>query len=303
MSDGWFSVGHTTDTDAGTGCTVLIFDRQVPASVDVRGGAPGTRETTLLGAGQRGVVDAVVLSGGSAFGLSTIDGVMSYLVEHGRGLPTPAGPVPLVPGAIIFDLAFGDPVQPDATWGRAAAESARPRDFRSGQIGAGCGATVAKLGGEPHRSGIGWGFAESSLGTVTAVVVLNAVGDVVRPSDGTIIVGAADPDGQGRNGADLLREGVGHTRTGENTTIGCLMVDAPLDRHALERAAIAAHDGLARAVSPAHTPFDGDTFFVVARESGNPDIRDTASVCVSVTQAVERAILAIFDGHDATNRS
>lgn len=295
MSDDWYQTGHVTDEAAMTGCTVILFDDQSPAAVDVRGGAPGTRETTLLGAGQRGAVDAVVLSGGSAFGLGTVDGVMRVLAERGRGLPTPAGPVPLVPGAIIYDLAVGELVYPDASWGRRAVEAAEPRNFEVGALGAGTGATVAKLGGDPSPSGIGWGFSEFTLGTVTAAVVLNAVGDVVRPATGERLRAAIDPEGRGRAGEQLLQQGAGRARTGENTTIGCVMVDAPLDRFALTRAAIAAHNGLARAVVPAHTPFDGDTFFVVARASGNPDVQAVASLCVATTEAVERAIIGLFD--------
>ncbi|CAN5483576.1 P1 family peptidase [soil metagenome] len=296
MSSNWYRIGHVTDTTARTGCTALLFDQHVQAAVDVRGGAPGTRETTLLGVGQRGVVDAIILSGGSAFGLSTVDGVMAFLAERGRGLMTPAGPVPLVPGAIIYDLGIGDPVHPDASWGRAAAESATYGDYRTGQIGAGTGATVAKLGHGSHPSGVGWGFSQSSLGSVAAIVVLNAVGDVVRPDDGAILCGAVDPEGTGRNGADLLRERVGRSRPAENTTIGCLFVDWALDRYALERSAIAAHDGLARTIWPAHTPFDGDTFFVVSNAPGSPAIQDIASLCVAAAKSVEAAVVGLFDG-------
>jgi len=294
MSDAWYRIGHVTDSAAHTGCSVLIFDEQVPAAVDVRGGAPGTRETTLLGAGQRGFVDAIVLSGGSAFGLGAIDGVMAYLVEQGRGFPTPASPVPLVPGAIIYDLAVGDAIHPTADWGRRAAEAADYADFRTGRIGAGTGATVAKLGGAPTAAGLGWGFSDCSLGRVSAAIVVNAVGDVVRPATGEFLRAAVDPEGRGRNGLDLLREGVGRARAGENTTIGCIMIDGALDRYALARAAIAAHDGLARAIVPAHTPFDGDTFFVVARAHGTPDIQAVASLCAATTVAVENAITGLF---------
>ncbi len=267
----------------------------MPAAVDVRGGAPGTRETTLLGAAQRGQVDALVLSGGSAFGLGAVDGVMAFLAEKGRGFQTPAGPVPLVPAAIIYDLAVGTPKHPDAEWGRRAAEVATTSNFQKGALGAGTGATVAKLGGAPAPSGIGWGFSESTIGSCAAVVVLNAVGDVVRPIDGVVVRGAADPDGRGRSGAEMLREGAGRARSGENTTIGCVMIDAALDRYALARTAIAAHNGLAAVVRPAHTPFDGDTFFVVARAVGNPDVQDVASVCVATSAAVEEAILSLFE--------
>ena len=128
MSSYWYQVGHVTDQQALTGCTAIIFDQPAPAVVDVRGGAPGTRETTLLGPGQHGKVDAISLSGGSAFGLSTADGIMRYLGELGRGFPTAVRPVPLVPAAIIFDLAVGDPIHPDADWAyRAARAAAGPR--------------------------------------------------------------------------------------------------------------------------------------------------------------------------------
>ncbi len=295
MSNNWFRVGHVADEVAQTGCTVILFDDQCPAAVDVRGGAPGTRETTLLGAGQRGAVDAVVLSGGSAFGLGVSDGVMRFLAEQGRGVPTPAGTVPLVPAAIIYDLAVGEARAPDADWGRRAAESATANDFRTGRLGAGVGATVAKLGDGSTPAGIGWGFSSATLGTVSAAVVLNAVGDVVDPGTGARLAFAADPTGANQTGEHLLRTGVGRGRASENTTIGCIMIDAALDRYALTRAAIAAHDGLARTVVPAHTPFDGDTFFVVARSLGSPDILDVASLCVAVTVAVEGAIVGLFD--------
>lgn len=295
MSNNWFRIGHTTDSEARTGCTVIVFAQQVPAVVDVRGGAPGTRETTLLGPGQRGVVDAVVLSGGSAFGLRSADGVMDYLREDGRGHPTPAGPVPLVPAAIIYDLATGRPDVPDAGWGYTAAQQALAENYECGPIGAGAGATVAKLGGQPSAAGLGWGFSPSRSGEVSALVVINAVGDIVRPSDGTVLRGAIDPEGLGRSGADLLVAGVERVGPGENTTIGCVMVDGVLDRYGLTRVAIAAHDGLARTIVPAHTPYDGDTFFVVARSEGNTEIADVASVCAATTRAVESAIVTLFE--------
>lgn len=295
MSSYWYRVGHVTDQQALTGCTAIIFDQPAPAVVDVRGGAPGTRETTLLGPGQHGKVDAISLSGGSAFGLSTADGIMRYLGELGRGFPTAVRPVPLVPAAIIFDLAVGDPIHPDADWAYRAAREATYDNFEIGAIGAGTGATVAKLGGKPSPSGLGWGFADSLAGRVAALIVVNAVGDVVRSRDGAILRGAADPEGRGRTGAELMRDGVRRVRPGENTTIGCVLVDGALDRYALQRAVIAAHDGLARCVHPAHTPFDGDTLFVVARDTGAPDPTTVASLCVAVTDAVESAVISLFE--------
>ena len=295
MSDAWFRTGHVTDSRSKTGCTVILFEDHVPAVVDVRGGAPGTRETTLLGAGQRGLLDAIVMSGGSAFGLRTADGVMDYLRENGRGLPTPAGPVPLVSAAIIYDLANGETTHPAADWGYSAAQNSVAGNYEIGQIGAGTGATVAKIGGNPADAGLGWGFSSSTVGDVSAAVVLNALGDVVRSSDGSALRAASDPDGRGRSGLELMIEGIGRGRPGENTTIGCVMVDGELDRYGLTRIAIAAHDGLARAIVPAHTPFDGDTFFAVSRASGNPSIADISSVCAATTKAVEEAIVGLFE--------
>lgn len=295
MSNEWFRIGHVTDEVARTGCTAVIFERPCPAIVEVRGGAPGTRETTLLDPGQRGLVDALSLSGGSAFGLCTADGIMRYLEEQGRGFPTPARSVPLVPAAIIYDLGVGQAVHPNADWGYRAAREATAENFQQGAIGAGTGATVAKLGGNPSPSGLGWGFADSLSGRVAALIVVNAVGDVVRSRDGTILRGATDPEGKGRDGAGLLRDGVRRVRPGENTTIGCVMVDGALDRYALQRAVIAAHDGLARCIHPAHTIYDGDTLFVVARETGEPDPRHVASLCVAVAEAVEAAVTSLFE--------
>ena len=294
MSDSWFRVGHATDRPARTGCTAIIFDNHVPAVVDVRGGAPGTRETTLLGAGQRGVLDAIVMSGGSAFGLRTADGVMDYLRDQGRGLPTPAGPVPLVSAAIIYDLAVGERIHPDSTWGYSAAQNAAAGNHETGPVGAGTGATVAKIGGDTANAGIGWGFSMSAIGNVSAAVVLNAVGDVVNPTDGTILRGAADAEGKGRTGLEMMIQGASRARSGENTTIGCIMVDGELDRYGLTRVAIAAHDGLARSIVPAHTPFDGDTFFAVARTSGKLSLAEISSVCAATTKAVENAITGLF---------
>ena len=294
MSDHWYVIGHDTDSENKTGCTVILFREQVPAAVDVRGGAPGTRETTLLASGRRGLVDAIVLSGGSAFGLATADGVMDFLASQGRGHPTPAGPVPLVPAAIIYDLAVGNPVAPDAAAGYRAAQTAQNSCVDIGAIGAGTGATVAKLAGNPSPSGIGYGRANSAAGMVEAVVVLNAVGDIVDPATGSTVRGATDGHDLRTSGIDLIRTGVGRGRAGENTTIGCLLVDATTDHSALQRIAIAAHNGLARTVVPAHTPFDGDTFFVAGRALGTVEIEKTAALSAAATIAVERAILSIF---------
>jgi L-aminopeptidase/D-esterase-like protein len=165
-------------------------------------------------------------------------------------------------------------------------------------VGAGTGATVAKLGGSPTPGGLGAASVTSAAGDVHAVMVVNAVGDVVDPSTGTYLRKALDPQGRGRSGLELLVDGVQRARSAENTTVGCVMIDALIDSYALHRAAVAAHDGLARAIVPVHTAFDGDTIFVVASGRGEPELGQVASLCAATTLAVERAIISIFTGQD-----
>lgn len=290
----WFTIGHVTHSEARTGCTAILFDHQVPAVCDVRGGAPGTRETTLLDGGRRSQIDALVLSGGSAFGLSTADGVMRYLAERGRGHPTTAGPVPLVPAAIIFDLAQGEPRAPDAEDGYAAAAAATRGPWPAGAVGAGTGATAAKISGQPVAAGIGIAVERFGAHEVTAVVVLNAVGDIVDPATGAVVAGLPDADGrpQGRRLA-IERATVG-LDAGRNTTLGVVLISQPADTLALTRCCISAHDAFARCVTPAHTPFDGDLFFAASPESAPVEPATLLGLCCAVEIAVERAILEIF---------
>ncbi len=294
----WFRIGHTTHLDDRTGCTVIIFDRLVPTWVDVRGGAPGTRETSLLDSGMLvGQVDAIVLTGGSAFGLASADGVMRFLAEHGRGISTRAGTVPIVPAAVLYDLAVGTSRFPDADDGYAAAASARVAPDQSGRVGAGAGATVAKLGGEPGGDG-GLGVASVRAGSteVTAILALNAVGDIVDPRTGDSIVRTRDPNGTGRDGRTLLLDAAASATPGENTTIGAVLVSGGVDRRALARACIAAHDALARCVVPAHTIFDGDTFFAAGERAGEINARQTMAICAAAELAVEHAVVGLFAG-------
>ena len=295
MSNSWFSIGHQTLDVERTGCTVILFDDHVPAVVDVRGGAPGTRETTLLDPTRRGVADAILLSGGSAFGLRAADGVMQYLVEQDRGHVTTAGRVPLVPAAIIFDLAVGTNHPPTVQDGYAAAAGAVRGALESGRIGAGTGATVAKLGGVPEPGGIA--SATVTLGdvSVSAVIVLNAVGDIVNPATGEYLRQSVDAEGNRTPGR--LRGLTRHTsvREGEHTSIGCVLISAPMDYYGLSRCAISAHDALARCVVPAHTIFDGDTIFVAAPETGSVEPGDLFAMCCAVEMAVETAICDLFD--------
>jgi L-aminopeptidase/D-esterase-like protein len=295
--DTWFRIGHVTHVAERTGCTVIVFEEQVPAVVDVRGGAPGTRETDLLDAGRLvGRVDAILLSGGSAFGLAAADGVMRYLAERGRGLPTSAGPVPIVPAAVIFDLPNGAPRSPSADDGFAAAVAASPLPAQTGRVGAGTGATVAKLGalGTSTPSGIGIAASAFEAGTVTAVVVVNSLGDVRDPQSGTQLARSVDPAGMNRSARELALANAGHARIGENTAIGVVLVSTPIDRSALVRCGIAAHDALARCVEPAHTLFDGDTFFVASPSEGESSPRQLLAIQCAVEIAVERAIVSLF---------
>ncbi len=297
----WLRIGHTTLVEARTGCTVLLFDHLSPARVDVRGGAPGTRETDLLQAGRLvGGVDAIVLTGGSAFGLASIDGVVRWLAEQGRGFPTAARPVPIVAGAVIFDLANGLPDHPTANDGYAAAAGATPIEdgVQHRFHGAGVGATVAKLGGVPAAGGIGVVTRQAGEFTVTAVVVLNAIGDVMDPRTGRMLAQASLPDGStpGAEGLVLGTAGEAVARAGEATTIGAVLFHQPVNEAVLQRATIAAHAGLARCVFPSHTLFDGDTMFSCAPALGELAQGQALQATTLAQVAMEDAICSIFTG-------
>lgn len=287
----WFRIGHTTHAAERTGCTAIVFDQLAPTVVDQRGGAPGTRETDLLGAGKLlGRADALLLTGGSAFGLAAADGVMRWLAEQGRGFPTAAGPVPIVPAAVIFDLAIGAAVAPDADDGYAAAAAAAPPPWSSGPLGAGAGATVAKLGGAATAGGLGTADVTGRVGTVWAVVALNAVGDVRDPEHGAWLARSAS-DATGR---ELAAGHVAAADAGANTTIGAVLLSAPADRDTLTRCCVSAHDALARCVVPAHTLFDGDTLFAAAPATAETAPADTLAWQALCEIAVERAIVGLF---------
>lgn len=271
-------VGHHTDLDAMTGVTVLTFDEPNVAVVDVRGGAPGSRELGLFGDAIKPItVNALVFAGGSAFGLAAADGVMSEIEREGRGQPTPTGPVPIVPAAIIYDLIIGrSDVRPTADDGRRAylARSADP--VETGSVGAGTGATVGKIGGfdQMVRSGVGSAAAEVGDATVGALVVLNAVGDVFELS-GRRLTGSADGPGP-----------VDMDASGSNTTLIALATDAAVDdRNELRRLAVRAHDALAATVRPAHTRYDGDTAFVVSSGTQEADVDQLGEAAFSVVAA------------------
>lgn len=301
-------VGHWTDLANLTGCTVVLTEGGAAGGVDVRGGAPGTRETDLLGQGRTvDRVHAVLLTGGSAFGLAAADGVMHWLRERGTGYPMREGPVPIVPGAVIYDLALGQVRAPDAAAGRAACAAATgsgDAPIAQGTVGGGTGATVGKLRGMAGASKGGLGSASArlrlgELGTVTigALVVVNAFGDVCDPASGAIVAGARAADGGWLDTAATMRAGIPQVTatatdpSGTNTTIAVVATDAPLDRSAAHRLAQNAHDAFARAVRPCHTPFDGDTIFALSTRPG-PIAPFALAALAAVAEAVlERAIL------------
>jgi L-aminopeptidase/D-esterase-like protein len=270
-------VGHITLTERPTGCTVILAKDGTVGSGDVRGGAPGTRETDLLNpVNDVKIVNAIVLAGGSAYGLDAATGTVKWLDEHHIGYPVgAAGVVPIVPSAILIDLWFGgDPkIRPGADCGYRAAEAASSAPVQEGNVGAGAGATIGKMGGVtatgnagPMKAGIGSAAIKLPNGlVVAAIVAVNAVGDVIDPATGQLIAGVRGADGKLADARKLLRAGGGRPgRVGENTTIGVVATNAPLSKVEAQKIAQMAHDGYARAISPVHTPADGDTIFSLA---------------------------------------
>jgi L-aminopeptidase/D-esterase-like protein len=276
-----FAIGHWTDAEGETGCTVLIAPEGARGGVDVRGGGTGTREIDAVGP-MTGTVEvtAVMLSGGSAYGLGAADGAMRWLERHGHGYRTPGGLVPIVPAAVIYDLATGDPsARPDAAAGEAACEAAVPGVPERGLVGAGAGAAVGKVLGRERvtRTGIGYAAARTGFGhTVAAIAVANSFGDVLA-EDGSILAGARGEDGSFVPTALTLAamEGMPEwTRFEEgNTTLACVMTDASLTKPACTRVARMASAGIARAVDPVFSDFDGDVVFCLAGGDppGDPD--------------------------------
>lgn len=265
-------VGHFTDTRRPTGCTVLIFEKGATAGVDVRGSAPGTRETDLLNpTNSVQQVQAILLSGGSAFGLDAASGVVRYLEEHRLGFHLGSVTVPIVPAAILYDLGVGDPkIRPTAESGYKACQAASTGKVAEGNVGAGAGATVGKMFGQKSAMKSGLGTASIRVGNtgivVAAIVAVNAVGDVVDPRSGQIVAGARKPDGAGfRDSMAQIRNGYQvEMVSGANTTIGVVATNVALDKTQMTKIAQMAHDGLARTINPSHTLSDGDTIFAVA---------------------------------------
>lgn len=294
-------VGHYTLSERPTGCTVIVVDGPgATGGVAQRGGAPGTRETDLLDpANLVDAVNAVVLSGGSAFGLDAAQGVVRYLEERGVGYKTSAGVVPIVPAAILFDLGFGgDPkIRPTADCGYRAAAAATDAAVTEGNVGAGAGATVGKMGGRPMpmKAGIGSAAVRLPNGLVVgAIVAVNAVGDIIDPETGRVVAGTRNPDGTLADVRQLMRSGalVERPRAAENTTIAVVATNARLSKADVNRVALMADDGLARAIVPSHTMGDGDTVFALAtgRWTGDANLSLVGALAADVlAEAIVRA--------------
>jgi L-aminopeptidase/D-esterase-like protein len=296
------SIGHATMAGRPTGCSVVLFADGAVAGVDVRGAAPGTRETDLLSpvnTVQR--VHALVLSGGSAFGLDVATGVMSYLEERGVGFEVGDLHVPIVPQAILFDLFVGDDpsIRPDADCGYRAAASAQGDSILEGNVGAGAGATVGKLLGMANAMKAGIGVASHTFSdglVISAIVAANALGDVVDPTNGHLIAGARNGDGTMADArtfflaAREVEEG-----EGQNTTLGIIVTNASLSKAQATKMAQMGHDGFARTIYPAHTPFDGDVIFAAGTGewTGDVDMMRLGAVSADlIARAVLRAVMA-----------
>lgn len=295
-------VGHFTDPRRPTGCSVVIAREGAVAGVDVRGAAPGTRETDLLAPGNLvEQVHAIMLAGGSAWGLEAATGAVRWLEEHGVGLDVGVGRLPLVPAAVLFDLHVGDmKVRPDAAAGYAACNAATCEPPAEGNVGAGAGAVVGKMFGLQHamKGGVGTASVTVAGVTVGALIACNAVGDVVDPDTGRPLAGARAADGltlRDTRHALLRGEPPHPLLAGSNTTIGVIATDARLTKVQAQRLAVASHDGLARSINPVHTMSDGDTLFTLStgHVPHHPGMMVLATMAAeAVARATVRAVLA-----------
>jgi len=295
---GGLRVGHVTDSAGLTGCTVILCDARMTGGVDVRGSATGTREIELLRPTHLiRHVHAIVLSGGSAYGLDAASGAMRWLEERDRGFDIGITRVPIVPAAILMDLGLGDPgARPDARMGYSACDAAGDGEFERGNVGAGTGATVGNLYGMASAMKAGLGTACVGLHggvKVGAIVAVNALGDVRDPATGKIIAGARDPDGKGFLDTETALAGnlSGTIWTFSNTVIGVVATNARLGKEETNKVAQMASNGIARCIAPAHTSFDGDVVFALS--NAESELEAPAS---AVGSAAARAmLLAIVD--------
>lgn len=287
------TVGHATNLTARTGCTVVLCPAGATAGVDVRGAAPGTRETEALRPGRLvQKAHALLLTGGSAFGLDAAGGIVQYLEEQNVGFPAGSVRVPIVPAAVIFDLGVGAAnIRPDKEMGYQACLNATDEPVVMGTVGAGTGATVGKAPGVTSSPG-GVGSACMRLDSgliVAAIVVVNALGNVVHPRTGEILVGGKEND----NFVDITERLLdANLVQGTNTTIGVVATNATLSPAEVHRVAEMAHDGMARAIRPAHTMFDGDTLFALATGSHTGSSVNTVGILAAevVAEAIVNAV-------------
>ncbi len=301
-------VGHWTNRRAATGCTVILCPPGTVGGVDVRGAAPGTRETDLLRPGNAiETVHAVLLSGGSAFGLEAAGGVMAELAERGVGFAVGEQRVPIVPAAILFDLAVGRPLHPDQMAGRRAVRRARLSHYEQGSVGAGTGATIAKSAGREHALKGGIGSASEQLGggvVVSALVALNAVGGVRDPRSGAQLAAPRAERGRFQDLDSLVRDAIGRpgaaptgaaSGPGEHTTLAVVATNARLTKTETNRLATVAHDGFGSAIWPVHTRGDGDAVFALATGQLAIERSDLTSIEAYAARATERAIISAVE--------
>ena len=288
-------VGHFTDSKAMTGCTVIVCPPKTKASCEVRGNSPGSRELALL-APEKSVqeIHAILLTGGSAFGLSAADGVMRWLEEHEVGYATPWAKVPLVPTAVVFDLNVGSNlVRPDASSGYQACNAATGKEIEEGNVGAGTGTTVGKWKGFEYcmKGGVGSASTQVADLIVGALAVVNSVGDVVS-ADGTTLAGARQPGGGFFGTTETHRPlSRGKVLEQSNTTLVVVATNARFSKLELFRISQRMHDGMARAIVPVHTSFDGDVSFALSCGQVSADLDLTCELAAQMTaEAIRRAV-------------
>lgn len=288
-------VGVAENLDAATGVTVIIAETGAKAAVEVRGSAPGTRETDLLRPGQLvEEIQAIVLTGGSAFGLDAATGVVRYLEEQGCGFSADPFRIPIVPAAVLFDLYIGDgKIRPDAAMGYQACKHASAKPVPEGSVGAGTGATVGKLYGISNAVKSGQGSAVIDNGTlkVAALVVVNAFGDVYD-QQGKLLAGPRNPNSGVMEKTAAVMLGSGNTGNFGNTTLGVIATNALLSKVALHKVCQMAHDGLARCIWPVHTMWDGDTVFSISMGKETADVNLVGLMAAeAISEAVRSAVL------------
>lgn len=291
-------VGVWTAPEGHTGCTVVLPPDGSLGAVAIRGGAPGTREAAALGPnGNVRECHAIVLSGGSAFGLATADGVSSWCEAHGIGYDKTVARIPIVGAAIVFDLRGGGASRPERDAGWAACEGATEEDPAMGSVGVGAGCTVGKIGGIEHaaKGGQGWAVVSDGGVTVGALMAVNALGDVLDER-GEVLAGSSAGAGVPRYPAAELPV---PPPVLESTVIGCLVTDARLTKHEAARAADLAHSGIARSISPAHTTFDGDALFLLCAQRVEAGIDLVAHLGSLAVAAAIRAAVRAVEGEPA----